>query len=57
VLTLLVEGKPVKEVAMLLFISEKTVVSHRLHIMAKLGVSTIAELVKTAIREGLIHVD
>jgi DNA-binding NarL/FixJ family response regulator len=57
VLTLLVEGKPVKEVAMLLYISEKTVVSHRLHIMAKLGVSTIAELVKTAIREGLIHVD
>lgn len=57
VLKLLVEGHSVKEVAGRLFISEKTVVSHRLHIMVKLGVSTITELVKTAIREGLIQVN
>lgn len=57
VLKLLVEGHSVKEVAGLLFISEKTVVSHRLHIMVKLGVSTITDLVKTAIREGLIQVN
>ena len=53
VLQLLAEGFTTKEIASELFISSKTVETHRRHIMQKLQIDSIAELTKYAIREGL----
>jgi DNA-binding NarL/FixJ family response regulator len=50
---LLAEGRSTKEVAGQLFVSVKTVETHRQHIMEKLKLGSIAELTKYAIREGL----
>ena len=57
VLQLIAEGKSMKEAGQALFVSEKTVATHKQHIMEKLGVCTIPDLVKIAIREGLIHLE
>jgi DNA-binding NarL/FixJ family response regulator len=54
VLQLLIEGKSTREIASLLEVSVKTVGTHRMHVMKKLDVHSIAELTKYAIREGLI---
>lgn len=54
VLTLIAEGKSSKEIADLLCISVKTVMVHRTNIMQKLDVHSAVELVRYAIREGLI---
>lgn len=56
VLQLLAEGRSTKEIAASLKISAKTIESHRHQIMSKLGLSSIAELTKYAIREGLTSV-
>lgn len=53
VLQLLAEGKGTKEIAAELFLSAKTVETHRQHLMDKLDMYTVAELTKYAIREGL----
>jgi DNA-binding NarL/FixJ family response regulator len=53
VLQLLAEGKTSKEMAAALNVSAKTVEMHRGQIMTKLGIHTVAELTKLAIREGL----
>ncbi|UCD51432.1 MAG: response regulator transcription factor [Phycisphaerales bacterium] len=53
VLKLLAEGKSSKMIGMLMHLSTKTVDYHRRHIMEKLNVTSVAELVKIAIREGL----
>ncbi|HNW60394.1 MAG TPA: response regulator transcription factor [bacterium] len=53
VLQLIAEGRSMKEIGGLLFISEKTAATHRQHIMEKLGTFNVPELVKIAIREGL----
>jgi DNA-binding NarL/FixJ family response regulator len=52
ILQLLAEGKRPKEIADLLYISPKTVDTHRQQIMHKLSFRSIAELTKYAIREG-----
>jgi DNA-binding NarL/FixJ family response regulator len=57
VLQLLAEGKSAKETASILHLSVKTVDSHRKKIMEKLGVKSLAELVKYAIREGLTSLE
>jgi two-component system, NarL family, response regulator NreC len=54
ILQLIAESKSMKQIGAELFISEKTVATHRQHIMDKLGVATVPDLVKYAIREGLI---
>jgi len=54
VLKLVAEGHSNKEVAELLDISVKTAMSHREHIMQKLGLHNRTELVKFAIREGVV---
>jgi DNA-binding NarL/FixJ family response regulator len=53
VLQLLAEGKNTKEIALSLTLSSKTVEAHRMNIMSKLNIRSIAELTKYAIREGL----
>jgi DNA-binding NarL/FixJ family response regulator len=54
VLKLVAEGRSNKEVAELLDISVKTAMSHREHIMEKLGLHSRTELIKFALREGVI---
>jgi len=51
---LIAEGKSNKELAELLNISFYTVQTHRLHLMRKLKVHDRTELVRYAIRKGLI---
>jgi DNA-binding CsgD family transcriptional regulator len=53
VLQLLAEGKSNKRVASALGISIKTTETHRASIMRKLGVNSIAELVRYALRNGV----
>lgn len=53
VLQLLAEGKSRKEIADMLYLSPRTVETHRRQIMDKLNLRTNAELTKFAIREGL----
>ncbi len=57
VLQLLAEGRTTREVAAELYLSIKTVETHRLQIMNKLGIRSVAELVKYAIRQGLTELD
>jgi len=53
VLQLVVGGHSSAEIANLLHISIRTVDAHRLHVMDKLGIRSIVELTKFAIRHGL----
>lgn len=55
VLKLIAEGKTNREIADDLVLSLNTVQTHRLHIMEKLNLHSRAELVKYAIRRGLIE--
>ena len=55
VLTLVAEGLTNQEIADRLFISIKTVQTHRAHIMEKLNLHDRTELVRYAIRKGLIE--
>lgn len=57
VLQLLAEGKNVKEIGAILGISTKTAESHRSNIMQKLNIHEVANLVRYAIRQGLIRSD
>lgn len=53
VLQLIAEGKKTREIAADLFVSVKTVETHRQQIMNKLDIHSIAGLTKFAIREGI----
>ena len=55
VLQLLAEGRANKAVGKLLGISVKTAETHRARIMRKLGMKSLAELVRYAIRNGFIE--
>lgn len=55
VLKLMAEGYTNQEIANLLIISVKTVETHRARIMEKLGLRTRAELVRYAIRRGMLE--
>ena len=57
VLQLLAEGKSTKEAALALNVSVKTIETHRQDIMDKLGLHTIADLTKYAVREGLTSLE
>ena len=54
---LLAEGKAPKEIAVLLGVSTKTISSHRRHMMAKLGVRSLAGLVRYAIQQGIASLE
>ena len=47
------DGQSTKEIAFALSLSIKTVETHRLNLMAKIGVNSVAELTKYAVREGI----
>jgi two-component system response regulator NreC len=53
ILQLLAEGKTKQEIAKILFLSVKTVDSHRQNIMNKLSITTLSDLIRYAIREGI----
>jgi DNA-binding NarL/FixJ family response regulator len=57
VLQLIADGNTSKSIATRLEVSERTVEKHRQHIMEKLGLYTVAELTKYAIREGITSLD
>jgi two-component system response regulator NreC len=57
VLGLVAEGKSSKEIAAQLFVTTKTIVWHRQSIMGKLGLRSVAELTKYAVRMGLTTLD
>lgn len=56
VLRLVAEGRSNKEVAEVLGISVKTAMSHREHVMQKLDLHSRTELIKFALKQGIIQV-
>ncbi len=57
VLKLIAEGMTSREIAEKLFISIKTVVGHRTKVMEKLGLHNRTELIKYAMRKGLLSME
>ena len=57
VLKLIAEGNTNQDIAELLCLSRKTVETHRSNIMDKLNIHKVTDLVKYAIREGLVGLD
>lgn len=55
VLVLVAEGQTNKEIADTLHIAEKTVAAHRANVMQKLRLRNAADLVRYAIREGMVE--
>jgi DNA-binding NarL/FixJ family response regulator len=56
ILKLLAEGYNTQEIAEMLVITAKTVEGHKTNLMAKLGVHNRVELVKYALRKGIITI-
>jgi len=56
VLQLIAEGKSTRDIAEILNLSLKTIETHRGNLMRKLRAENVADLVKYAIREGLINI-
>ena len=54
ILQLIAEGNSTKEIAQKLILSVKTIESHRIQLMERLGIHDIAGLVRYAIRMGII---
>ncbi len=54
VLILYAEGKSTHEIADKLFISKKTVATHKQNIIKKTNINSVADMVKYAIKKGLI---
>jgi len=54
ILQLLAEGKSNKDVATMLNLSPYTIETHRSHILQKLGLHTVPELILYAVRKGII---
>lgn len=57
VLKLIAEGRSNREIAELLSLSVKTVIAHRANLMEKLDIHNRTDLVKYAIRKGLISIE
>ncbi|MDH7599265.1 MAG: response regulator transcription factor [Sedimentisphaerales bacterium] len=57
IIQMLSEGKSIKQIAMVLHISPKTADAARRKIMHKLGVTSVADLVKFAVREGITSLE
>lgn len=57
IIRLICEGKSSKEIADKLFLSSRTVETHRLRIMKKMNVNSVAEMVKFAIKNGFYELE
>lgn len=57
ILQLVAEGHPNQSIAEQLFLSVKTVEAHKAHIMAKLGAQKTTDLIKYALKKGIISLD
>ena len=57
VLQLLAEGQETRQIAASLGLSSRTIEGHHRQIVSKLGLSSVAELTKYAIRQGLASLD
>lgn len=57
ILQLIAEGRTTKEIADLLYLSVKTVETHRMQLMKRLDIHDVAGLVRYAIRMGLVLPD
>lgn len=55
VFRMLVAGKSVNEIAEKLCISNKTVSTHKTHLMEKMSLTSIADLVRYAVQHGLVE--
>jgi DNA-binding NarL/FixJ family response regulator len=55
ILQLAAEGRSNKEIAGLLNLSFYTVETHRSHVLQKLNLHTVPELILYAVRKGIIH--
>jgi DNA-binding NarL/FixJ family response regulator len=53
VFRMLVQGKSINEIAEQLFISNKTVSSHKAHLLEKMGARSMAELIRYAVQKNL----
>ncbi|MHB9141409.1 MAG: response regulator [Paludibacter sp.] len=54
ILKLMAEGKSTREISDVLFISVKTVGTHKQHILEKLKLRSTADLIKYAIKKGIV---
>jgi two-component system, NarL family, response regulator NreC len=57
VLQLAAEGRTNADIAAALFVSPRTVETHRAHLMRKLGLRTQADLIRYALRRGIIPLE
>ena len=57
ILKLIAEGHTSRDIAGMLFISAKTVIGHRTKMMHKLAIHNRIQLIKYAIRKGLVSMD
>jgi DNA-binding NarL/FixJ family response regulator len=57
ILKLIAEGRTTNEIAQALFISAKTVETHRANLMLRLEIRDVPGLVRFAIRSGLVNLD
>ncbi len=57
VIQLIAEGKANKEIAERLYLSVKTVETHKAHLMEKLNLHTTTDLIKYAIQKGIINIE
>ena len=57
VLKQIAEGFTTKQIAVNLEVSPKTVEAHRAQLMSRLEIYSVADLVRLAIREGLVEVN
>lgn len=57
VFKLLAEGATSRDIAKYLGISLKTAMTHRSHVMEKLNVHSRAELIKVAVRKGILQIE
>jgi len=57
ILKLIAEGVSTSEISELLFVSVKTIGTHKQHILEKLNLKTSTDIVKYAIKKGIISLD
>ena len=57
ILKLIAEGASTSEISELLFVSVKTIGTHKQHLLEKLNLKTSTDIVKYAIKKGIISLD